>query len=49
MPQTVTSGAIVARFSADGAIFACATVPDGKTLVASDGLGRVHFLRLVEP
>jgi hypothetical protein len=26
----------------------CAFAPDGCTIVAGDGLGRVHFLRLVQ-
>lgn len=38
----------VAQFSTDGDIRACALAPDG-TLLLGDGLGRVHFLTLVDP
>jgi WD40 repeat protein len=36
----------LATFSAEGEIRACAVASDGVTVVASDSLGRVHFLRL---
>jgi hypothetical protein len=29
-------------------MFNCAFAPNGRTIIAGDGLGRVHFLRLVE-
>lgn len=41
-------GVSVAQFTADGAISACVEAADG-TIVVGDGLGRVHFLTLVEP
>jgi len=40
------SGAVIAAFSADSPLWTCAVAPDGRTIVAGDGLGRVHFLRL---
>ena len=41
-------GARVAQFTADGNILSCLEAADG-TIVVGDGLGRVHFLQLVEP
>ncbi|HZT41544.1 MAG TPA: hypothetical protein VFA07_05125 [Chthonomonadaceae bacterium] len=41
-------GAILAEFTADGNVYACATAPNGKTIVAGDSLGRVHFLSYLE-
>ncbi|HUX76475.1 MAG TPA: hypothetical protein VMY40_07555 [Anaerolineae bacterium] len=41
-------GEVVATFSGDGGMNACAVAPDGVTIVAGDGLGRVHLLRLEE-
>ena len=38
--------AVVATFTADGPVLACAVAPDGGTIVAGDALGRLHFLRL---
>lgn len=40
------SGTEIASFSGDGALFCCAVVPDGVTIVAGEASGRVHFLRL---
>jgi WD40 repeat protein len=40
------SGELVANFTAEAEIEACATGPDGVTFIAGDSLGRVHFLRL---
>jgi len=42
----LATGAVVAIFTADGYLLGCAVAPDGITIVAGDGLGRVHFLRL---
>ena len=42
----LATGVVVATFTAEGAALACAVAPDGLTIVAGDGLGRVHFLRL---
>jgi WD40 repeat protein len=36
----------VAQFIADAAIRDCAVAPDGRTIVAGDALGNVHFLRV---
>jgi WD40 repeat protein len=41
-------GVSIAQFTADGAILSCLEAADG-TIVVGDGLGRVHFLQLVEP
>ena len=40
------SGKEVASFRGDYGFNCCAIAPDGVTVVASDALGRVHFLRL---
>jgi WD40 repeat protein len=45
------SGKLIATFSADGAFYACAVVPDvgapwDSVIVAGGASGRVHFLRL---
>jgi WD40 repeat protein len=40
------SGEVIADFSAEGALWACAVAPDGETFVAAGASGRVHFLRL---
>ena len=42
----LTNGRQIATFTADADVLACAMTPDGRTIVAGDGLGRVHFLRL---
>jgi WD40 repeat protein/energy-coupling factor transporter ATP-binding protein EcfA2 len=42
----IESGQTIASFSVDGSLHACAISPDGKTIVAGDASGRVHFLRL---
>ena len=42
------SGNEIVTFTGDGGIDSCAVAPDGRTIVAGDGSGRVHFLRLVE-
>jgi WD40 repeat protein len=43
------TGELLDTFTADGSIDACAVAPDGKTVIAGDALGRVHFLRLGRP
>jgi hypothetical protein len=40
------TGAALATFQGDAPLYACAPAPDGVTLVAGGGLGRVHFLCL---
>jgi hypothetical protein len=42
------TGKIVAAFTADASLRACAVVPDGRIIVAGDESGRVHFLTLEE-
>ena len=42
----LASGDIITSFSGEGVILACAVAPDGLTVVAGDGSGRVHILRL---
>jgi WD40 repeat protein len=37
---------VIARFTGEGALECCAVVPDGRTIVAGEMSGRVHFLRL---
>jgi len=40
------TGEVIASFSDDDSLYACAVAPDGKTVVAGGGSGRVYFLRL---
>lgn len=40
------TGELVAAFTADAAVTACAISPDGAVLVAGEATGRVHLLRL---
>jgi WD40 repeat protein len=42
------SGEELATFIGDGDMRYSAFTSDGRTIVAGDGFGRVHFLRLVE-
>ena len=44
----LASGEVISAFSGESQMFRCAFAPDGRTIVAGDDLGRVHFLRLVE-
>jgi len=43
----IESGQVFASFSEDGPLHACAISPNGRTIVAGDASGRVHFLRLM--
>jgi len=43
------NGQLTATFTADAAVLCCAAIEDGRTFVAGDELGRVHFLRLELP
>jgi WD40 repeat protein len=40
------SGTCVSTYTADAALRACAVGPDGKTVIAGDIVGSVHFLRI---
>ena len=40
------SGKVIATFSGEGSLDACAVAPDGMTIVAAGASGRVHILRL---
>jgi hypothetical protein len=42
------SGKEIGIFTAEGGMYSCVVAPDGRTIVATDGLSRIHFLRLVE-
>jgi WD40 repeat protein len=42
----LTTGAQVAVFAGDELFMCCAVAPDGRTIVAGDLSGRVHFLHL---
>ncbi|MEH2336813.1 hypothetical protein [Nostoc sp.] len=42
----LATGEVIATFTGDSSIYCCAVAPDGMTIVAGDGSGRVHFLRL---
>jgi WD40 repeat protein len=39
-------GAVITEFRGEYPLLACAVAPDGRTIVAGDQRGRVHFLRL---
>jgi WD40 repeat protein len=41
------SGKEIAAFGGDSAILSCAVAPDGRTFLAGDGWGCVHFVRLM--
>jgi len=40
------SGLMIASFAGESFMFSCAVSPDGRTIVAGEASGRVHFLRL---
>ena len=42
----LSTGHVVATFTAESPILCCAVASDGRTIVAGDSSGRVHFLRL---
>ena len=42
------SGKEMAIFTAESEMWSCAVTSDGRTIIAGDESGRVHFLRLVE-
>ena len=41
----LSSGRILATFTANGSVACCAVTPDGRTIVAGDASGAIHFLR----
>jgi WD40 repeat protein len=41
-------GKEIAAFTGDNQMHSCAVTSDGRTIIAADGLGRLHSLRLVE-
>jgi WD40 repeat protein len=45
----LTRAAALGCFAGDSGFLACAWAPDGRTVVAGDQLGRVHFLRFEIP
>ena len=40
------SGEQLVRFTLDGKVTTCVAAPDSRTIIAGDGFGRLHFLRL---
>ena len=42
------SGKELAAFTAESDLSSCAVASDGRTIVAGESLGRLHFLRLVQ-
>jgi WD40 repeat protein len=40
------SGSIIASFCGESVLYSCGITPDGKTIVAGDKSGRMHFMRL---
>jgi WD40 repeat protein len=43
------SGKKIATFTGESRMNSCAIIPDSQTIISGDALGRMHFLRLVEP
>jgi WD40 repeat protein len=39
-------GTWIAEFTGESRLLACAILPDGKTIVAGERSGRLHFLKL---
>ena len=46
--RLLESGKEIAAFTGESDMSSCAIAPDGRTFLAGDGFGRLHFLRLVE-
>jgi WD40 repeat protein len=42
----LNSGKHIASYSGDSMFYTCRVTPDGKTIVAGDALGQLHFLQL---
>ncbi|CAD6492343.1 MAG: WD domain, G-beta repeat [Candidatus Argoarchaeum ethanivorans] len=42
----IGSGEVIASFNEDGPLHSCVISPNGRTIVAGDASGAVHFLRL---
>jgi WD40 repeat protein len=42
----LATGRMVARFTGDGPLAACAIFPDGSMVVAGEASGAMHFLRV---
>jgi WD40 repeat protein len=42
----LTRGTVIASYDSDTSLYSCAVTPDGRIIVAGDGIGRVHFLYL---
>ena len=45
----LATGEEAMAFSGESHMFRCAIAPDGRTIIAGDDSGRVHFLRLTNP
>ena len=45
----LNTGRVIAGFTADAPLWSCAVAPDGRTIVAGDDGGHVHFLLLTLP
>ena len=45
----LATGRALAAFSTDGALDCCTFAPDGYHIIAGNGAGQIHFLRLEEP
>jgi WD40 repeat protein len=45
----IEEGRLLASFKSDGKMFSCAVAPDGNTIIAGGGSGRVHFFKLESP
>lgn len=42
----LVSGSLISSFTGDSSMLSCAFSSDGRTIVAGEASGRVHFLRL---
>jgi len=45
---SLLQGTLIASFTCDSPLICCAIAPDGKTVVAGDRTGKVHFFS-IEP
>jgi WD40 repeat protein len=45
----LADGAVLARFTGESPVTYCAVADDGRTILAAERSGRVHWLRLEEP
>jgi hypothetical protein len=45
----LATGTVLATFTTKAALYTCTVAPDGRTIIAGDERGDVHFLKLKMP